>query len=150
MNRTRYYVGLVTRAGEPVSPEAQERLADEVSSHYGGGCTIYRTIGYWQSTREASLVFEVLGEIECLDCDTPEDLGRLLARLADQSAVLWTSEEVKGSSVKRGSTPDNQRLTGPCVKCGQPGFSRVILGRSAVLCFYCSWRCPLPEKGASQ
>lgn len=97
MNRTRYYVGLVTRGGEPVSPEAQASVAAEVASQYGGGCTLYHATGYWEGEREPSLVLEALHD----EGPDPDVVALELAELADQSAVLWTFEEVTGNFAKR-------------------------------------------------
>lgn len=94
MIRVRYYVGKVTQHGQPVPVESLEKVISTVADSYGGGCTVYNAVGYWQGEREDSMVVEALGR---LDNDTdPDALATELAVLADQSAVLWTVETVEG------------------------------------------------------
>ena len=95
MTRTRYYVGLTTQHGRPVSQVARDSLTATVAAHYGGGCTIYQAVGYWKGAREESQVYEVLGEMQGTPFQ-PELLAAHLASVADQSSVLWTCEEVQG------------------------------------------------------
>lgn len=98
MTRTRFYVGLTTRDGKPVSPAIQDQVAALVADCYGGGCTVYGAVGYWRGVREGSMVIEVLTDDHVQrdrEYRVPKIASRL-ARLASQSVVLWTQEEVNG------------------------------------------------------
>ena len=98
MIRTRYYVGLSTSDGLEVSREIQDKVTRTVADAYGGGCTCYHAIGYWQGTREGSLILEALSE-DTPERPIPEVLAAVLAQLAEQSSVLWTAERVAGGFV---------------------------------------------------
>ena len=95
MPRTRYYVGMTTRGGRPVSAEQQDKLARAVVNAYDGGCTIYDAVGYWRGVRENTKVYEVLHDYPNADAG-PRALSSVLARIAEQTTVLWTQETVNG------------------------------------------------------
>ena len=99
MTRIRYYVGLTTHGGQPVSAETQEKLTEVIASYYGRGCTIYSAIGYWKGLREESMIFEVL--VPDVYGDGTYKVAEVLATLAHQSSVLWTAEKVQGGYARR-------------------------------------------------
>lgn len=94
MIRTRYYIGLTTRHGEPVSHEMQEQAIECCASAYSGGCTAYYVEGCWRGQRERTLILEAMTD------DRLPDIARQLGMLADQDTVLWTAEPVTAGFVK--------------------------------------------------
>ena len=98
MHRTRFYIGLVTKDHDEVSENVVERCAWLVAGSYGD-CTIYQTIGYWGDEHEPSMVIEALTDTEPSEVSVVA-LAKVLAILANQSAVLWSMEPVKGGFVK--------------------------------------------------
>ena len=106
MIRTRYYLGLTTRDGgrgglRSVSEGRQVRAQRRMALAYGGGCTIYRAVGYWQGLREETLIFEALAD-DGPDSErpVPEVLARELGTIMLQDTVLWTAERVEAGFVK--------------------------------------------------
>ena len=101
MIRTRYYLGLTTRDGKPVTKAQQGYATERMASAYGGGCTVYRATGYWQGVSEGSLVLEALAD-DGPDSErpVPEVLARELGTIMLQDTVLWTAERVEAGFVK--------------------------------------------------
>ena len=75
MQRHRWYVGLIDKAGQDVDPEKYHA----VLSGFLLGYTTFRTEGVWKGTREPSLVFEFID-----DCLLP-------------TSVPWIASELKGA-----------------------------------------------------
>lgn len=92
MIRLRWYIGLTSASGTPVTGEEQAECAQAVEVVYSG-CTVYRTLGLWRGHWEDSLVLEVLTK---KSAGKPIILAGMLQRLARQSSVLWTRESVEG------------------------------------------------------
>ena len=88
MMRTRYYLGLTDKDGQPV-PEAT--VAD-IGRRFHSGCTLYQATGWWEGNTEPSVVIETLTEGR----PEAERLAGELQELANQTSVLWTQEWVRG------------------------------------------------------
>ena len=96
MTRLRFYVGLVTKDGRVVDKAVIERMTQLVSQEYGG-LTMYQTQGAYEGQEEPSVVIEVLED--GLNRCSAATMAGSLRKLADQSTVLWTREEVAGGFV---------------------------------------------------
>ena len=92
MIRLRWYIGLTSASGTPVTGAEQAECAQAVGVVYSG-CTVYRTLGLWCGHWEDSLVLEVLTEEPV---KAPAILAGELQHIARQSSVLWTRESVEG------------------------------------------------------
>ena len=98
---TRYYLGLTTRAGNPVTKLQRACVTGRMAQAYGGGCTFYHAKGYWQGECEDTLILEAVAD------DTPDSLrpvpdvlARELGTIMEQDTVLWTAERVAAGFVK--------------------------------------------------
>jgi hypothetical protein len=99
----RYALGLNDRDGVLLSSYQEEAattiLATALSTLFGG-CTIYKTRGYWESGQEPSLVFEAYGQLseaeEAAWLDTGAEYGKqlILKQAAQRAAVAANQEAV--------------------------------------------------------
>ena len=103
MIRHRYYVGTLTQDGEHPVPVASVNACADLLIKVYGGYTLFHTRGAWKSpwkSDEEAIKRELTRVYECLEDGGDEIDDRMiaqdLARLADQSTVLWTVEVVKG------------------------------------------------------
>lgn len=97
MIRHRYYIGTLTRDGLAVSVDAWSKIADALVDVYGG-YTRYNEVGAWRDAtghvvREPSVIVEGISDLAPV---IPAHFAKLLATIAEQSAVLWTEETIKG------------------------------------------------------
>jgi hypothetical protein len=61
------------------------------------GFTMFPALGYWEETRENSLVIEILDDN--LTLETVQELAKLIKKYNNQEAVLVTVETVAGGIV---------------------------------------------------
>jgi hypothetical protein len=89
----RFYVGLKDKDGREVEPET---YLEVMNQRHPGGYTCYQADGYWQGSKERSLVLEVIRERD----DYPvaprmaEITANLLREAGNQDAVLITVKDM--------------------------------------------------------
>ena len=99
MTRHRFYVGTQTKRGNPVLPETWQEIEHNLTRIFAG-FTRYDGIGAWQDDvgqviSERCRIYEILTETHGDHAAT----AQWIRDMANQSAVLYTHEEVHGQFV---------------------------------------------------
>lgn len=94
MIKTRLYCGLETKTGPKIIKTQVDVFLKTVVGSRFEGFTIYYVDGFWNSTKENSMVIEMIHENSIHENSAIDIIAEAYCKRFDQQAVLRTDEKI--------------------------------------------------------